>query len=398
MSTASQGGAGIVASVLNRELNKIGIESSISYLMSQGLREAPLEHPSLTLAAAIDEFLVKRAGISNQVSVVRSRQSRSSKVKLEDFEVIHLHWIEGYLNSADIDSLLQRGLKVVWTLHDMRPFTGACHHAGDCVGFYESCARCPQVRLPFRRLVEVSLLKKTRSLLNSKKDIRFVAPSSWMSNKAAHSPIVSASSLQVIPNPIDSVFFEPVHRISCRSALGIQRDTKVVTVVAKNLTDPNKQIQNIVHEFERFANSSHHLSLLLLVGDGGDEIISGPLVRRLGNLTPQELKNVYSATDLVVSASKVESFGLTLSEGAALGVPSLATSGHAASEGIVDGDNGFIISDYSKLSEKLSAVFSLNSDELKSIGAKGRDKVHKESHPTFVANSYYKIYEELLRG
>jgi glycosyltransferase involved in cell wall biosynthesis len=218
-----------------------------------------------------------------------------------------------------------------------------------------------------------------------------------MANRAAQSSLLKSASLQVIPNPIDPVYLEPAARLSARSKMGIEGSTKVVTVVAKNLTDPNKQVQKIVHEFERFTNTSQKQALLLLVGDGGERILSGPLVRRLGNLAPQDLKHVYSATDVIVSGSEVESFGLTLSEGAALGVPSIATSGHAASEGIVDGDNGFIISNCSELAKKLSIVFSLTSGELESIGAKGKAKVHKESHPTVVANSYSRIYEELLR-
>src|SRR5690606_41352063 len=48
-------------------------------------------------------------------------------------DIIHLHWVNfGLLSIDSIGDLLKLGKPVVWTLHDMWPFTGGCHHSGDC--------------------------------------------------------------------------------------------------------------------------------------------------------------------------------------------------------------------------------------------------------------------------
>ena len=63
--------------------------------------------------------------------------------KLHEFvqaDVIHLHWVnQGMLSLNDIDKILKSGKPVVWTMHDMWPFTGICHYAGSCKKYEEHC-------------------------------------------------------------------------------------------------------------------------------------------------------------------------------------------------------------------------------------------------------------------
>lgn len=397
INTSSQGGAGIVASVLNHELNKIGVNSSILNLMSGGLRDDLFAHPFLTMAAGIDEFAVKTPGVPTQLSHLRSLQSRVMIDQIADFDVIHLHWIEGFLNSHDLGRILSRGQKIVWTIHDMRPFTAACHHAGSCSGFAHDCSNCPQARLQFRKSVKLNLSKRVGILGQAKNKIHFVSPSNWLADLAAKSTLVKGSPLRVIGNPINSIFFNLVDKQIARQKLQIDEESLIITIVAKNLDDPNKQVQEMIDQFEKFASKSNSRAQLLLVGDGGGGLRTNPLVRKLGNLAPASLRDVYCATNLILSGSLVESFGLTLAESGALGVPSLTRIGHAASEGIVDGLNGFTFAESVKLPEKLLRIFALKPGQLEKIGANARGHFTGTSHPATVSKSYAKLYEEALR-
>ena len=396
INTSSQGGAGIVASVLNNELNKIGVNSSILNLMSGGLREDPFAHPFLTMAASIDEFAVKTPGVPTQLSHLRSHQSRVMIDQIADFDVIHLHWIEGFLNSHDLSRILSRGQKIVWTIHDMRPFTAACHHAGSCSGFAHDCSNCPQARPQFRKSVKLNLTRRVGILGQVKNKIHFVSPSNWLADLAAKSTLVNGSPLRVIGNPINSIFFNVVDKRIARQKLQIDEQSLVVTIVAKNLDDPNKQVQEMIDQFETFASKSNSRAQLLLVGDGGRGLRANSLVRKLGNLAPASLRDVYCATNLILSGSFVESFGLTLAEAGALGVPSLTSVGHAASEGWVDGLNGFTFSDVAKLPEKLFGIFELSEEERLKIGSNATDHFTNTSHPSTVSKLYAQLYEDVL--
>ena len=66
--------------------------------------------------------------------------------EFQQADVIHLHWInQGMLSLNDIHRILQSGKPVVWTMHDMWPCTGICHHARDCEKFHQECHHCPYI-------------------------------------------------------------------------------------------------------------------------------------------------------------------------------------------------------------------------------------------------------------
>lgn len=396
INTSSHGGAGVAASVLNEELNNLGVESVFSSLMSTGLRDSPLENPLLTIAAAADEFLVKQPSVETQVSLFRSQQSRVQKAELQGFDVLHLHWVEGYLNSRDISKIASGKQAMVWSLHDMKPFTGGCHHAGECEGYQNSCKSCPQVRGPFKKAVELSLSRSRESLKSPDSKIVFTAPSEWMASRARKSSLLAAREVVVIPNPIDANYLIATPRARARASLGIDGTAHVVTLVAKNLGDPNKQVQNVVDQFKIFAKFSSEPSVLILVGDGGAQISADKSILKVGSLSAPSLRDVYCASDLVLSGSNAESFGLTLAEGAALGVPRLSTLRNAGGDGIVDGQNGFTVESVSDISSKLERVFRLSKDSLNQIGERGKSEVLGKSHPRIVAEAYKSLYENLV--
>ena len=57
----------------------------------------------------------------------------TSLPEFQQADVIHLHWInQGMLSLKNIEKILASGKPVVWTMHDMWPCTGICHHAREC--------------------------------------------------------------------------------------------------------------------------------------------------------------------------------------------------------------------------------------------------------------------------
>ena len=62
---------------------------------------------------------------------------------VKDADIIHLHWInQGFLSLKDIEELVKLNKPIVWTMHDMWPCTGICHHARDCEKFQMICESC----------------------------------------------------------------------------------------------------------------------------------------------------------------------------------------------------------------------------------------------------------------
>ena len=51
--------------------------------------------------------------------------------------VINLHWVAG--GFLQIETLAKFGKPIVWTLHDMWPFTGGCHYSQGCDRYISAC-------------------------------------------------------------------------------------------------------------------------------------------------------------------------------------------------------------------------------------------------------------------
>jgi len=64
--------------------------------------------------------------------------------EIRDADIINLHWVAGLVDYSSMATSLA-GKKIVWTLHDMNPFTGGCHYAGRCNKYEKSCGACPQL-------------------------------------------------------------------------------------------------------------------------------------------------------------------------------------------------------------------------------------------------------------
>ena len=100
-------------------------------------------------------------------------------------DVINLHWVSNFI---DFSSFFYKNSSkpVVWTLHDMNPFTGGCHHAEDCEGFKKTCQNCPQLAPKYRNYNHQNWLIKSRSDFSN---LSIVSPSSWLKNQSKSSSL-----------------------------------------------------------------------------------------------------------------------------------------------------------------------------------------------------------------
>ena len=78
------------------------------------------------------------------VDIANTGTDITSLPEFQQADVIHLHWVnQGMLSLNDIRKILKSGKPVVWTMHDMWPCTGICHHARECTNYHQECNHCP---------------------------------------------------------------------------------------------------------------------------------------------------------------------------------------------------------------------------------------------------------------
>ena len=386
VSFSTAGGAGSVARILSNEQRSQGRNSTVVSKIAGNLRKAPLSAPLHTIAAGLDEYVVKNRDFDAPISLLRDKIRGLEGRAVFGSEVIHLHGINGALRLDDLQDA-PANTRIVWTLHDMNPFSGTCHYSLGCQGFTNSCAECPAVSDVFHHMVSKNLLGKAAAL-SKIPQLSIVTPSQWLADEARRSSVFRSHSISVIHNPVDPIFFQE----SAREEASIHSEQFRVAVVAKNLSDPRKQVALAVQAF-RSALPHIRGASLTLVGSGGREF-EGPGTTLAGNVPPSQLAQVLATSDVLIVPSRAENAPLVIGEAAASGCTPLVAGVGGMSEMVSALDHGGI---FHTLEELTSHLITLSGVEDRSR-RRNRDKLRNKAEllysPSAVVEKYDRVYSE----
>ena len=253
---------------------------------------------------------------------------------VKDADIIHLHWInKGFVNLNGLEDLLGLGKKIVWTCHDMWPFTGGCYHPRGCDNFTRECGNCQYLKQPSQSDLSSQVFKKKKRIFsNAGGRLQFVTPSAWMKNQADKSGIVKdligigdagvMPEIKVIPNPIDTDYFKP---LDLKLVNSLENAPFVLMFAAANLGNPAKGFA----EFRSICNGLVELGfndiMALVVGENrlpnGDLGLNCP-VTELGFISDaKQMRDAYWQADVYVTTSHEENLPTTIMESLSCGVP-----------------------------------------------------------------------------
>ncbi len=242
-------------------------------------------------------------------------------------DVIHLHWVNhGFLSMSVLDKIVHSGKRIVWTMHDMWPFTGICHHAGTCRGYKKHCGHCPQLRYGGEGDVS-NRMSKQKGLLLENSGITFVACSHWLQELARDSRMLRLQHVACISNPLDTTQFCPGDRFEVRKKLGLPLKQKLVLFASQRVTDKQKGIDYLLEAArllqEQYANECESLAFLVM-GEHAEELrqlLRFP-VHAMGYVSdPQQVADIYRAADVFVTPSLQDNLPNTIAEAMACGTP-----------------------------------------------------------------------------
>lgn len=384
VSFSSAGGAGSVARILSDEQRRRGQNSQLISVITSDLRKSPLSAPVHTMAAGIDEYIVRASDFSSPISVFRDQVNGLGMRGVAGVDIIHLHGINGAMRLEDLHSV-PKHTRVVWTLHDMNPFTGACHYSLGCDGFKDSCSGCPAVKSVFYKRVS-DLLTAKKEAVAKVPNLTVVSPSRWLAEEAKHSTVFASHPISVIPNPIDPIFLGK----NSASPKTDQTDSFRVIVVAKNLSDPVKQVDIAVQAFHS-AFPCKGNATLTLVGSGGKEF-EGEGVALTGPLAKSDLAQVFAQSDVLIVPSKGENAPLVIGEAAASGCLSLVASVGGMGEMVSALQQGSVFESTEELVHHLTALRQVSIASKRQSRSEIRRNAALIYSPSAVASEYAKVY------
>ena len=264
----------------------------------------------------------------------------SSHPWVQEADALLLGWTnQGMLSLDGLDRLGRLGKPVIWTMHDMWPCTGVCHHAYECKGYLAQCADCPL--LPGgSKLASKTLARK--AALYSKASIRFVAVSHWLEQCCRQSTLLQDADVTVIGNPF------PTSDYSCDyvASPALPDDAVVIAMGAARLDDPVKGFDLLIDSMRNLRESAPTLAdrlHLLLYGDLRDKSLLQQLAvgyTYMGYIT--DINAVFRQAHIVLSTSRYESFGYTLLEGMASGCIPVTTGAGGQVDIVQHLHNGYV--------------------------------------------------------
>lgn len=253
---------------------------------------------------------------------------------VKDADIIHLHWInKGFVSLNGLEDLLGLGKKIVWTCHDMWPFTGGCYHPRGCDNFTRECGNCQYLKQPSQSDLSCQVFQTKKSVFSKAGGrLQFVTPSAWLKNQADKSGIVKdligigdagvMPEIKVIPNPIDTDYFKP---LDLKLVNSLENAPFVLMFAAANLGNPAKGFA----EFRSICNGLVELGfddiMALVVGENrlpnGDLGLNCP-VTELGFISDaKQMRDAYWQADVYVTTSHEENLPTTIMESLSCGVP-----------------------------------------------------------------------------
>lgn len=389
------GGAGIAANRINAALNLYSeVHSAIitpdtleNFFNDKYLRVRSYFSPKLD---KVPRKLFGSGDLVPRSSGWTSSVLANSINKL-DVDLVHLHWINnGFLSLSEIKKIKK---PLIWTLHDVWPIAASEHIFSDASAFRKP----PMINLNYyNNLYDRWIYTKKRSLKDL--DIKFVAPSDWMSQAFRSSDLYSFSEVWTIPNPLDISLFFPRNKLECREILGLPLDRRLVLFGAVNpSSQPNKGFDLMLEALK----SLHTIDFDIVTFGSFDNratTLFGKRFFNLGHISDfSTLSRIYSACDLMVVPSRLESFGQTASEAIGCGCPVVCFDTSGLRDIVVDKLNGRRAIPYS-VQDLAKCVLDCLSDDavLKSMSSKATQFAQSNFDSEIVALRYADLYRSIL--
>lgn len=408
-----QGGAARAAFRLNRALNKLNTNSKMLVQFKAG--------DDITIKSIIKTKIQKGLAIirphydmlplklfknrqKGPFSVARTGVDICKNEYAKEADLINLHWINGgFLSLKAIKKLNQLNKPIVWTLHDMWPFTGGCHYSGGCAKYREKCGQCPMLNSSKDRDLTRRIWKRKKNHYNNL-NLTIVACSNWLAQCAKDSSLFNDLRIEVIPNSVDINVFKPIKKEIARGILNLPQNKNLLLFGAASATSDkrkgfyylNEALGKIKDDYPQIKDDIE----LLVFGASYSEDINNLSIKTnfLGRLNDEHsLALCYCAADIFITPSLEDNLPNTIMESLSCGTPVVGFKTGGIPDMIEHKQNGYL-AEYKSADSLARGIYWMleDQDRLIDFGDTARQKVLDNYTYDIVGNKYLKLYKELL--
>lgn len=405
VSSDSKGGAAKAALRLHRGINEYEVNSKLLVQeISKGDHtivgpQGNFEKIMALIRPTLESFIIPvfAGGTNGVFSIGLLPFSTSSKsiARLKP-DIVHLHWVcSGFLF---VNDLRQFKVPIVWTLHDMWPFTGGCHNSAGCESYVYQCCQCPMLKRSGNwDLSRYIFYRKSKAWEGL--NITIVTPSRWLADCAERSKLFKDRCVRIIPNGIDLDIYKPTDTQTSRRIWSLPHDKKLMLFGAINPTaDRVKGFDLLLESIRNLKDKSKFELVVFGASKPSFSLDIGLPVRYLGRLHDDiSLSLLYSAVDVTVVPSREESLSYTAIESLASCTPVVAFATSGLPDVIDHRENGYLAKpfDCTDLAAGIEWVVDEKTDYQR-LSRLAREKAVARFDIRKVAKQYIELYESLI--
>lgn len=418
--TYPHGGAATAATRLHRELRRREVDSRLFYRYDHQSQEwdagvRRIEFPDSGVAPSnplrnlfakrrrrrihrlYDQHLAARDPAMEVFSMAELPELTPLAGDRQTPDVVHLHWISFLADYPSFFQSLDRSVPLVWTLHDMNPFTGGCHYSAGCHRYQKGCGVCPQVAGPGPRDVSRLSWEVKRDCLKGRR-VAVVGPSQWIVDLAKSSPIWPRDTeFHHIRLGFDLTEFRPVDQAAARRRLGLDPKKVLVGFGADDISNPRKGFDYLLSALEKVRTNRAFECVVLGKGAIPATYRLLPPVNSVGYLsTAQQLADFYSACDFVVVPSCEDNQPQIGLEAMACGRPVIGFDSGGIPEYAIESQTGMLADkgDTDQLARCIERLVD-DADRRMRLGSEARRWMETNCDLDAITSRYLELYRDM---
>lgn len=358
------GGAGLFVRSLHLNMLKLGIPSLLVTRESVDVKSVVVVNP---LSRVQKTLRARRLAIFGKLGLIDRRyatfgiegvattpgeiQSALGAVAPKAFI---FYWVSGFVSFECMFKLRQAypGLPFLFVCLDDGFLGGGCHYSWGCNGYEDLCHNCPSTILSHRkRRIERELCR--RANLIHAIDPMVLYPTTTMQRMGEKSAVLKSLRSTVLPlGAVSNEELQSGVLAANRRASGAGMATRRLTLLVRSSSEYRKGCDLFIAAVRALGMRLPNLRERLKVFSVGDATLKNSGIESyldhefMGMVQRSELMAIYEHVDALIVTSREDAGPLMINECIALGKFAISTSVGVATDLIEEGQNGFIVRDF----------------------------------------------------